>query len=190
MKGLTLAITFALLGFIANAQNAGAVKFPAIDASPLDVVYYPLNSTKVKKDDPTMPIIKVLYSRPSKKGREIFGVLEQFDKVWRLGANESTEITFNRSVIIGGKKIKARNYSLFAIPRKDKWTIIVNKQTDRWGAFTYDETKDVVRIDVPVTTLDKPIETFSITFTDASDGAAMIMAWDTTQVALPIRFKK
>jgi hypothetical protein len=190
MKKIMLVLALALFGFTANAQNAAAIKFPALDASPLDVVYYPVNAAKVKKEDTSMPVIKVLYSRPSKKGREIFGVLEQFDKVWRLGANESTEITFDRAVTIGGKKIKAGNYALFAIPNKDKWTIIVNKQVDRWGAFTYDESKDVVRVDIPVIKLDKVIESFCITFTDAINGANMVMAWDTTQVTLPIMFKK
>jgi hypothetical protein len=189
MKKLTLVIALALFGFVANAQTA-AVKFPALDASPLDVVYYPANAAKVKKDDASMPIIKVLYSRPAKKGREVFGVLEQFGKVWRLGANESTEVYFDRAVTIGDKKLKPGNYSLFAIPNKDKWTIIVNKQTDRWGAFTYDETKDVVRVDVPVTKLEKAIESFSIVITEAPEGANMVMAWDTTQVTLPIGFKK
>ena len=179
----------ALFAFASKAQTT-AVKFPAVDTSPLDVLYYPVNAAKVKKEDPSMPIIKVLYSRPQKKGREVFGVLEQFDKVWRLGANESTEICFNKTVTIGDKKIKAGKYALFAIPSKDKWTIIVNKQTDRWGAFTYDETKDVVRTVVPLTKLDKVVEAFSMTFTDAPDGANLLMAWDTTQVTLPIKFSK
>ncbi len=190
MKRLNLVIALVLFCFAANAQNAVAVKFPAVDASPLDVAYYPVNSAKVKKDDTAMPIIKVLYSRPAKKGREVFGVLEQFDKVWRLGANESTEIYFDRSVTVGDKKLRPGSYSLFAIPSKDKWTIIVNKQTDRWGAFTYDQAKDVTRVDVPVTKLEKAIESFSIVFTDAPAGANMVMAWDTTQVILPIGFKK
>ena len=190
MKKLSFVIAFALFGFVAKAQTATAVKFPIVDASPLDVAYYPVNVAKVKKDDTSMPIIKVLYSRPARKGRTIFGVLEQFDKVWRLGANESTEIYFDRAVTIGNKKVKAGRYSLFAIPTKDKWTIIVNKQTDRWGAFTYDQAKDVTRVDVPVTLLEKPIESFSIVFTEAAEGANMIMAWDTTQVTLPIAFKK
>lgn len=190
MKSLVMVIALAVFGFAANAQNGVVVKFPALDASPLDVAYYPVNAAKVKKDDASMPIIKVLYSRPSTKGREVFGVLEQFDKIWRLGANESTEIYFDKAVTIGNKKIKAGSYSLFAIPSKDKWTIIVNKQTDRWGAFTYDETKDLVRVDVPIIKLNKTIEAFSITFTDLYGGANMIMAWDTTQVTLPILFKK
>ncbi len=140
MKKLSLCLIIALFASVSKGQTT--VKFPSVDTSPLDVLYYPVNIAKAKNDDTSMPIIKVLYSRPAKKGREIFGVLEQFDKVWRLGANESTLIWFDRSVVIGGKKIKAGSYSLFAIPSKDKWSIIVNKQTDRWGAFTYDETKD------------------------------------------------
>ena len=188
-KNLTLLIALAVFGFTATAQNA-VVKFAPVDASPLDVAYYPVNAAKVKKDDASMPIIKVLYSRPAKKGREVFGVLEKFDKVWRLGANESTQVDFDRAVTIGGKKLAAGKYSLFAIPTKDKWTIIVNKQTDRWGAFTYDEKKDVARVDIPVTKLETSIESFSIVFTDAPEGANMVMGWDTTQVTLPIGFKK
>ncbi|SFH13381.1 DUF2911 domain-containing protein [Pedobacter insulae] len=189
MKKLILALVLSTFGIDVNAQNT-AVKFAPIDASPLDIAYYPVNVAKAKKDDTSMPIIKVLYSRPAKKGREIFGVLEQFDKVWRLGANESTEISFNKAVTVGNKKLKPGKYSLFAIPNKDKWTIIINKQTDRWGAFTYDQTKDVVRVDMPVSKLEKAIEVFSITFADSSLGANLVMAWDTTQVILPMAFKK
>jgi len=190
MKKLSICLVLALFSFAVHAQKTpGAIKFPGLDTSPLDALYYPLNATKVKKEDTSMPIIKVLYSRPQRKGREIFGVLEQFDKVWRLGANESTEIYFDRKVTIGDKKIKAGTYSLFAIPSKDKWTIIVNKQTSRWG-LTYDETKDLVRVDVPVTKLEKPVEALSMTFTDLEDGANLVIAWDFTQVALPIHFKK
>lgn len=179
------------VGFSANAQTvATPVKYAIIDASPMDALYYPLNAVKVKKNDQSMPIIKVLYSRPAKKGREVFGVLEQFDKVWRLGANENTEISFAKAVTIGDKKIKAGTYSLFAIPTKDNWTIIVNKQTDRWGAFSYDQAKDVVRVAVPLTKTEKVIENFSMTFVESTEGANLFMAWDKTQVMLPIAFKK
>jgi len=190
MKKLTLIVAIALSALMVNAQKQAPVKFPPLDASPMDVAYYPANITKVKKDDTTMPLIRVLYSRPSKKGREIFGVLEQFDKVWRLGANENTEIDLFHPVTIGDKKIKPGRYSLFAIPSKESWTIIVNKQTDRWGAFNYDETKDVVRVTVPVTKLEKPLEVLSVVFTERAGGTNMIIAWDTTQVSVPIAFKK
>lgn len=175
--------------FAVNAQNVtNTVAFPKVDASPLDVVYYPLNTTKSK--ELVEPVMRFLYSRPQKKGREIFGVLEQFDKVWRLGANENTEIQFFKAVTIAGKKVKAGRYSVFAIPSKDKWTIIINKQNDKWGAFSYDEQKDVLRTDVVVNKIEKTVEAFSITFIDAPEGANLVMAWDTTQVFLPIGFKK
>jgi len=189
MKTLSL-ITFLLLGTLAtNAQNtSNGVNFPKVDASPLDVVYYPLNTTKSK--DAVAPIMRVFYSRPQKKGREIFGVLEQFDKVWRFGANESTEIEFFKAVTIAGKKIKKGRYSIFAIPTKDKWTIIINQQVDKWGAFSYDETKDLLRTDVVTNKAEKNVEAFSITFIDSPDGANLVAAWDNTQIYLPIAFKK
>lgn len=188
MKRLILASFLFALVFAANAQTTPPIKFPKVDESPMDALYYPINAPKAKDD--SKPLIKVLYSRPQRKGREIFGVLEQFNKVWRLGANESTEISFAETVTIGDKKIKAGTYSLFAVPSKDKWVLIVNKETDKWGAFSYDSAKDLVRIEVPVTKLAKPIESFSMTFTELVNGANLVMAWDTTQVELPILFKK
>ncbi|WEK19281.1 MAG: DUF2911 domain-containing protein [Candidatus Pedobacter colombiensis] len=184
MKRLSFIAVLAMFTFVAEAQEP---KFAPVDASPADIVYFPLNAAKAKDD--STPSIKIIYSRPTKKGREIFGVLEQFDKVWRVGANESTEIKFYKRVNIGGKSVKAGSYSLFAIPNQDKWTLIINKQTDRWGAFTYDQNKDVVRVDVPVKTLDKPLESFSITFTAQPQGTNMVLAWDRTLVELPIVIK-
>jgi len=184
MKKLVFFSLFAALAISARSQD---VKFPGLDTSPADIVYYPLNVVKAK--DGSTPLIKVLYSRPSKKGREIFGVLEQFGKVWRVGANESTEIRFYKPATIGGKKIKPGTYSLFAIPNKDKWTMIINKQVDKWGAFTYDQTKDVVRTDVNVKSLEKPLEVLSITFTTQATGTNMVIGWDHSTVEVPITIK-
>lgn len=181
-------VVFALLCFGVKAQETSSneVKFPAADPSPADIVYFPLNAPKAK--DATKPVIKIVYSRPQRKGRDIFGVLEQYGKVWRFGANENTEIQFFKKVNIGGKKIKAGTYSLFAIPNKDSWTIIVNSQTDKWGAFSYDETKDVVRTNVSVKALAKPIEYFSLTFIAKEGGAKLVIGWDKIQAELPITF--
>lgn len=187
MKKLNLIVLFALIGFAVKAQD---VKFPGLDNSPVDIAYYPLNTTKVKKGEDSKPLIKVLYARPSKKGREIFGALEKYGVIYRLGANESTEIRFFKPVVIGGKSIPAGAYSLFAIPNADKWTMIINKQTDRWGAYTYDETKDVVRVEVPVKPLQNVVEALSITFKDQADGAILVAGWDKTSVELPITIKK
>lgn len=184
MKKLIFIGCIAMFSLSAMAQD---VKFPALDSSPADIVYFPSNAAKAK--DNSLPLIKVVYSRPAKKGREIFGVLEQFGKVWRAGANECTEVKLFKPAVIGGKKIKAGTYSLFAIPNKDNWTVIFNKQTDKWGAYTYDQTKDVLRTDVPVKTLAKPIENLSIAFTPTDSGSTMIIAWDSTSVEIPISIK-
>lgn len=184
MKKLSFIAVFALISTFAQAQE---MKLPALDPSPADIVYFPLNAAKVKDD--STPSIKVVYSRPSRKGREIFGVLEQYGKIWRLGANECTEIKFFKNVVIGGKKIKAGTYSLYAIPEKDKWVMIVNKQTDRWGAYTYNEAKDVVRVEVPVKALPQPVEALSMTFTPQAEGANLVIAWDKTVVELPVTVK-
>jgi len=184
MKKILFLALFALFAGKTMAQD---IKFPAVDSSPADIAYFPVNVAKAKDD--SSPLIKVVYSRPSKKGREIFGILEQFGKVWRVGANESTEIKFYRPVIVGGKRIKAGSYSLFAIPNKEIWTIIINKQTDKWGAFTYNEEKDVIRVDVPVKALTNTVESLCITFSQQDKGANLIIAWDKTYIELPIEIK-
>ncbi|MGM9476566.1 DUF2911 domain-containing protein [Pedobacter sp. GSP4] len=190
MKNIFI-VVFALICFGAKAQQPASteIKFPVADPSPADIVYFPLNAPKAKAGDLTKPVIKIVYSRPQKKGRDIFGVLEQFGTVWRFGANESTEVHFFKKVSIGGKKIKAGTYSLFAIPNKETWTIIVNAETDKWGAFTYNPAKDVVRVNVPVKALPKPLEYFSLTFVPINGGANLVIGWDRTLVELPIEFK-
>jgi hypothetical protein len=185
MKKLSLVIAFAAFALAVNAQQ---VKFPPMDASPADLAYFPAQAAQTaKKGGPSPAVIKVTYSRPSKKGREIFGKLEPFGQVYRLGANESTEIKFFKPVVVGGKSIPAGSYGLFAIPNKDNWTMIISKDTDHWGAYTYDESKDVVRVQVPVKTLDTLVETLSMAFTPGASGAVLNIGWDKTAVALPIK---
>jgi hypothetical protein len=186
MKKFSLLI---LMVCFCAAVQAQEVKFPPVDASSADFLYFPDAAIHAKKGDLTAPVIRVIYSRPLKKGREIFGALEPFDKVYRLGANENTEIRFSKDVTIGNKLVPKGTYSLFAIPKKDKWVMILNKQTDRWGAYSYDETLDIVRVEVPVKTLAVPVEALSMTFTGMPTGAKLIIGWDLTSVELPIAFK-
>lgn len=186
MKKLSFIVLLAMLGFSVQAQE---LKFPGLDASPADIAYFPVNAAKVKKGEESAPLIKVIYSRPSTKGREIFGALQPFDQVWRVGANESTEIKFFKPVTIGGKSIPAGTYSLFAITGKDKWTVIFNKQTDRWGAYTYDEKQDIARVEVPVKALANTVEALTIVFTPQPFGAHLIIAWDKTSVEVPVTIK-
>jgi hypothetical protein len=126
--------------------------------------------------------ISVKYGQPSKKGRVIFGDLVPFGKVWRTGANEATEISFSRDVIFGGQSIKSGTYTLFTIPEAEKWTIILNSVTGQWGAYKYNPEKDVLKIEVPVQTLENEVESFLI----AIDDKGLSLAWDKTRVSVPI----
>ncbi|MBL7976911.1 MAG: DUF2911 domain-containing protein [Bacteroidetes Order II. Incertae sedis bacterium] len=179
-KNTRIALFFVVSAFFAlptQAQN-----FPKLDGSPADIAY-------LREDRNAPPIAKIIYSRPQKKGREIFGKLEAFGKVWRVGANEATEIRFYKDVTIGGKAVKAGTYSVYAIPFEDKWTMVLNTDTDVWGAYSYKQEKDVVRFDVPVAKLEKEQESLAIIFTEPINGASkMIIGWDMTKVEIPIQF--
>ncbi len=190
-KIILFACIFALLVVEANAQ-----KMRGIDKSPMDMAYYPDNFAHDRKFAPKligdMPaIVRVTYSRPAKKDREIFGTkIVPYGEVWRLGANESTEIKFYQDVTIQGKKVKAGTYSLFAIPTATEWTIILNKDLDFWGAYSYNKDNDVLRVSVPTKKTDEMIENFSIQCLKGSNDKETIMkmAWDTTLVEVPISF--
>jgi hypothetical protein len=131
--------------------------------------------------------VTVTYGRPYKNGREVFGTLEQYDKVWRLGADEATTITFTKDVKFDGNDVKAGTYAMFAIPDEEKWTIILNSVVKQWGAFSYDKNKDkdVAKIKVPVKKLDNVVEQLTIRFNAAT---AIVIEWDKTQVVVPLKF--
>ncbi|SFN71819.1 Protein of unknown function [Chitinophaga sp. YR627] len=179
-----------IAGLTSLTTNAQDKKMPPLDASPMDMAYYPVMYPYVVKvkGEPGTLVARVIYSRPQKKGRKIFGELEAYGEIYRLGANEATEIEFYRPVNIGGKNIPKGRYTMYAILGEQKWTMIVNRETDIWGAFKYDEKKDVARTEVPVTKLSTPVEPFSIVFEKADYGANLVVAWDTTSVSLPIKW--
>ncbi len=130
--------------------------------------------------------VKIVYSQPHKRGREIFGSeLAPYGKVWRLGANEATEITTTKNIKIGGKTLKAGTYSMFAIPQEDEWTVIFNDGLGQWGAYDYDASQDALRLEVPVQKAETTYEPFTITFNE--EGTELTMVWDQTKVVLPIR---
>ncbi len=128
--------------------------------------------------------VSVTYGQPYKKGREIFGALEAYGKVWRTGADEATEITFDKNGTFGGQQVKAGTYSLFTIPGKDEWTIILNSQLKQWGAFEYDSKKDVLRVTAKTKHLDKVVEQFTISL----DNSMMKLDWDQTSVTVWLQF--
>ncbi len=158
--------------FTVNAQN-----FRGLDKSPMDAISYPLTHKNPNK------IIKVIYSRPMLKGRPLEN-LADYGKVWRTGANEATEIRFYKDVVFGGKKVKAGTYSLFTIPAKKEWTIILSTDVNVWGAYSYNKANDVVRVKAPVTKTTEPLEAFSMTFDKEMN---LYMAWGDVKVKIPIQ---
>jgi len=171
-KLMQSALIFTLLAsFSLTAQN-----FKPLDASPMDAAAYPSSHRISKK------VAKVIYSRPQLKGRSVES-LTPHGKVWRTGANEATEITFFKDVTFGGKKVKAGTYSLFTIPGKKEWTIIINTDVDVWGAYSYNQDNDVIRVTAPVTEGDEYLEPFSIAF---DKEGTMHLGWGKIRVAIPI----
>jgi hypothetical protein len=133
--------------------------------------------------------VRIDYSRPGVKKREIWGKLVPYDAVWRAGANEATKITFSTDVTVEGKKLKKGSYSLFAIPGKNDWTIIFNKVADQWGAFEYNESEDALRVKVKT---EKAIwqEWLSYTINKASDTSAVIrLEWEKIKVPFKVEVK-
>jgi hypothetical protein len=133
--------------------------------------------------------VRIDYSRPGVKKREIWGKLVPYDAVWRAGANEATKITFSTDVTVEGKILKKGSYSLFAIPGKIEWTIIFNKVADQWGAFEYNESEDALRVKVKT---EKAIwqEWLSYTINKASDTSAVIrLEWEKIKVPFKVEVK-
>ena len=125
-------------------------------------------------------IVTIDYSRPSKRGRVVFGDLEDFDKVWRTGANETTWIEFSENVSVEGSELKAGKYGLFTIPGEKQWTIIFNKKWDGWGAYEYDSSEDVLRVYVDAKKLEDVVEQFTIAIDEKGNASLM---WDQTMVS-------
>lgn len=181
-------ILFALCSFGFLCLNAQTANVPETDKSPMDMCYYPDNYPVLKIQNKTKDALmaRAIYSRPQRNGRKVFGELLEYGKLWRLGANEATEVEFYKDTRINGKKVPKGRYTLYAIPYENQWTVIVNKDTDTWGAFKYDSKKDVVRMDVPVKKLTEAVEFFSISFEKTTTGCQMNIAWDDVMVSLPI----
>ena len=162
--------------------------FRGLDKSPADIAYLPDNFAHDRKPG-EKAIAKVVYGRPLKKDRVIFGGIVPFDEVWRTGANENTEITFYQDVKFGDSDLKAGTYSLFTIPGKESWTIILNSDVNYWGAYSYDKEHDVIRITAIPKENTETVEAFTIQFKmSGEESASMIMAWDNVQIEVPIEF--
>lgn len=178
-----------LASFTLSAQE---VEFGGLDNSPMDAAHYPNSSAFANYLDAEDPLrnqkIKVLYSRPLKKDRALFGELVPFGEDWRLGANEATEITFFQAVEIGSVRVPAGIYTMFANPiSASKWTFKLSTERFIGGSQDRDVTKDIVHVDIPVIKVPDTRESFSIGFQDVDDHTVhMLMEWGNTRAMLPI----
>lgn len=164
-----------------SAMQINAQSFKSLDKVPHDISYY--RESRVAE-----PLVKVLYGRPSKDKEDVFGTLIPYGKIWRTGYNEATEIKFYRDVQFGTTTVKAGTYTLLTIPYKKEWKVILNSQTDTWGAFQYNPDFNVAEITVPVSKAEN-LDTFSIAFKKRINTVEMALGWGTTRVKIPLQLE-
>ncbi len=146
----------------------------------------PIAIASVKQDG---TYIKVVYGQPYRRGRTIFGDLEPWGEVWRTGANEATEITITKPVLMGDEAIRAGTYALFTIPEPDSFTVILNHELGQWGAFGYNPERDYKRMKFPVQKLETPAEALMMEFSKPQFSmTTLTLKWDVIKVEIPIRF--
>lgn len=136
--------------------------------------------------------VTVRYSRPSVRGRLIFGpedkeALQPFGEYWRLGANEATEITFNRDILFNGSPVKAGTYRMYAIPGENSFEMVLNTEVGESGASAPDEDNDVLRTKVQTQRTSAPVETFTISLAPQNEGIQMVFEWSDTRFVVPLR---
>lgn len=161
----------------------------SIDRSPMDVAYFPVDYPVLKTSGKATgaPLARVIYSRPHRQDRTVFGTLVPYGQPWRLGANEATEIEFFAPAVIQQKPVARGRYILYCIPEKDQWTIVFNANLYTWGLNT-DSTKDVTHFTIPVATTAHITEHFTMAFVPAPQGTELVIAWEGSEARLPIQF--
>lgn len=158
------------------AQN---YKYPM--TSPRQIISQQFSVTKISVD----------YGRPSVRGRKVFGELVPYGKIWRVGANEATNINFEQNVLFGGKPTKIGRYAIFVIPEEHEWTVFLNYDADAWGAYTYDPNQNAIEVKVPVSTEKNLQEALEFTFESVSDTKInLVVRWEYAKVEIPIEVDK
>ncbi|MDB5123709.1 MAG: hypothetical protein JWP94_1838 [Mucilaginibacter sp.] len=176
MKKLYIYLITLLVAGTSLTANAQAPRIP--EASPTQTIIQDFGLGKVT----------ITYSRPSVKGRVIFGGINPYGQVWRTGANAATIITFSENVIVEGHSVPAGTYSLFTIPDKNEWTVILNKTVKQWGAYSYKEADDLLRFKVKPVYLAEKRETFTILFAnETTTSSDLYLVWDHTAVAIHLK---
>jgi len=173
MKRFFLSVLFVVAAMATYAQ--GQLKIPA------------LSPTAKISQEFSLSSIDITYSRPSMRGRKIFGDVVPYGKVWRTGANASTKIKFGEDAEVAGQKIKAGEYALYTIPGKDSWEVILNSGTGNWGSDGYSKDADVARFTVKSSMMEGICQTFTIQITDITYNTCKIeLAWERTKIAIPV----
>lgn len=175
---ILLILFFGILPTESFAQN-----FPPMDASPMDIAM-------ARSSENKPPVARVIYSRPQKKGRKIFGDLVPYGKIWRTGANEATELRLYKSMMLGNTCLDEGTYTLYTIPDKNSWIVIINKDINVWGAFSYKKEKDIARITVPAQETAAPVEALSMIFRTEKNGITLLIGWDSVFVEIPFEYEK
>lgn len=173
---LSLAATPLAHGSLAATAQEPALEFP--QASPGALV----------RDKIGLTTVEIEYSRPSARGRQIYGGLVPFGEIWRTGANSATKISFDTDVTFGGTSVPAGTYALFTVPGEKEWTIVLNSATEQWGAYGYEEGKDVARVKAKPVAIAEPIETLTIGVGHLrADAGTLSIAWEKTRVPIEIK---
>jgi len=174
---MKLTIKLILAIFLWTGINAFGQQIQMPQASPSAKIAQKIGLTDVTVD----------YSRPSIKGRKIFGELVPFGQVWRTGANGAAIITFSTDVEIAGKNVPKGQYAIYSIPGKTEWTIILSKETKLWGAIGYSAENDLMRFKATSSKTSRKYETFEITFNNMTDNSAELsIKWEQTRVDFKI----
>lgn len=163
--------------------------YAPIDRSPMDVSYFPEDYPvqKMLGKAAPLPLARVIYSRPQKQGRAIFGALIPYGEPWRLGANEATELELFQPAKVQNQQLPKGRYVLYAVPQKESWKIVCNNHLFGWGLKIHPE-QDAFSFTVPVQNTAAPIEYFSMVFQAKAKGADLVIAWDTVVARLPLVF--
>jgi hypothetical protein len=134
--------------------------------------------------------VAIQYSRPSMRGRKIFGGLVPYDEVWRTGANSATSLKTDVALNIGGASVPAGSYTLYTLPSMNSWKLIINKQTRQWGT-EYNQGQDLARVDMTVTQRPSGLELFTISFDKTSGNSATLkLEWENTIASVDVKEKK
>ena len=182
MKKQTFIALLSFVLFISFLGTTHAQDFKKLDVSPMDAATYPSDYKNSIKE------IKIVYSRPQLKGRELSSLAKD-GEVWRTGANEACELTLYKNMKLGDTMVKAGTYSFYTIPGENEWTAIINKDLNTWGSYFYNEANDVARLNVPVTTDEDSLEAFSIAFEGTESGVKMHLGWGNKRIAVPFTDK-